>query len=123
MVSGTLRDRHGRGSFGCLFSLLLFVGALYYAIPFGEVYFRYYRLLDAMRFQATLARSLDDQTITRNLTATADSLLGQTPRFRIIRRGNPARITIQTEYSERVELPLLKRSITLRPRVDEPRAR
>ena len=120
MVSGTLRDRHGRSSFGCLFSLLLFVAALYYAIPFGEVYFRYYRLLDAMRFQATLARSLDDQTVTRNLTATADSLLGQAPRFRITRRGN--RITIQAEYSERVELPLLKRSITLHPRVEEPRA-
>jgi hypothetical protein len=117
MVRPRLGNRRGRGNFGCLLTLLLFAGALYYGIPVGEVYLRYYRLLDAMRFQASLARSVDDQTISRNLTATADSLLGQSPKFRIIRRG-PGRTTIQTEYTERVELPLFKRSITLRPRVE-----
>lgn len=120
MVTPKLRSRRGGSTFGCLVTLLIFVGALYYGIPVGEVYLRYYRLLDAMRFQASLARSIDDQTITRNLTATADSLLGQTPRFRVTRHGNPVRTTIQTEYTESVELPFVKRTITLRPRVEEP---
>jgi hypothetical protein len=116
MVTSRVGNRRGRTNYGCLLSLLLFAGALYYGIPVGEVYLRYYRLVDAMRFQASLAHSVDDQTITRNLNGTADSLLGQSPKFRIVRvRG---RTTIQTEYTERVELPLFKRSITLHPRVE-----
>ncbi len=115
------RGRRGAGKLGCLVTLLLFVGALYYGIPVGEVYLRYYRLLDAMRFQASLARSIDDQTIARNLTGTADSLLGQRPKFRVVRQGNPVRTVIQTEYSESVELPFTRRIITLRPHVEEPR--
>jgi hypothetical protein len=121
MVTPMLRARRGGSTFGCLVTLLLFAAAVYYAIPVGEVYLRYYRLLDAMHFQASLARSIDDQTITRNLTATADSLLGQTPRFHVTRRGTPMRTTIQTEYTERVELPFFKRTITLHPRVEDPR--
>jgi hypothetical protein len=115
----TLRARGGASNLGCLITLLLFVASLYYGIPVGEVYLRYYRLLDAMRFQASLARSVDDQTITRHLHGTADSLLGHTPKFRILRQGN--RTTIQTEYTESVELPFTRRTITLRPRVEEPR--
>jgi hypothetical protein len=120
MVTAGERGRSGRSNFGCLLTLLVFVAGLYYGIPFAEVYFRYYRLLDAMRFQASLARSVDDQTIIRSLTATADSLLGKTPRFIITHRGNPVRTIIQTEYSELVERPFLKRAVKLRPRVEDP---
>ena len=35
----------GASSTGCLISLLVFVGLLYYGVHIGEVYFRYYRLL------------------------------------------------------------------------------
>ena len=41
--------RRGGSSLGCLLSLLIFVAALYYGVHIGEVYLRYYRLLDAMR--------------------------------------------------------------------------
>ena len=41
-------SRRGASSLGCLFSLLLFVGALYYGVNIGELFFRYYRLLDEM---------------------------------------------------------------------------
>jgi len=53
-------DRRGASSLGCLFSLLVFVGALYYGVNIGELFFRYYRLLDEMQSQAQLAPSLDD---------------------------------------------------------------
>jgi hypothetical protein len=112
-------DRRGAGTMGCLFSLALFLGALYYGVHIGEVYLRYYRLLDAMRFQAHLAPNIQDNgVIDRRLTAAADSILGQTPRFRIDR--NPRRITIQTEYSDRVELPFFKHTFVLRPRTEAP---
>ena len=83
MVSG----RRGAGNLGCLLSLLLFVAALYYGVHVGEVYLRYYRLLDAMRFQASIAPSVTDEVIKRRLMATADSLLGHTPTFQVVRAG------------------------------------
>ena len=116
MVSG----RRGAGNLGCLLSLLLFVAALYYGVHIGEVYLRYYRLLDAMRFQASIAPSVTDDVIQRRLMATADSLLGHTPTFQVLRTGNPARITIQAEYQDSVDLPFFKRAFPLHPRAEAP---
>jgi hypothetical protein len=113
-------DRRGGSNLGCLLSLLLFVSALYYGVHIGEVYLRYYRLLDAMRFQASLAPSVTDDVIKRRLMATADSLLGQTPTFGIKRVGNPARITIQAEYQDSVDLPFFKHAFPLHPRTEAP---
>jgi hypothetical protein len=111
--------RLGGSTFGCLVSLVLFLAALYYGAQIGQVYLRYYRLQDAMRFHAHVARTmLDNAVIDRRLTAAADSILGQQPRFRIER--GPRRITIQTEYSERVELPFLSHTVVLRPRAEAP---
>jgi hypothetical protein len=104
---------------GCLFSLVLFLGALYYGVHIGQVYVRYYRLLDAMRFQAQIAPTISDNAvIDRRLTAAADSIFGRRLKFRIDRR--PRRITIQTEYSDRVELPFFKHTFLLRPRAEAP---
>ncbi|MGH2709247.1 MAG: hypothetical protein ACREMX_14090 [Gemmatimonadales bacterium] len=118
MVRRWWADRRGRSAFGCLLTLLLFVGALYYGVHIGEVYIRYYRLLDVMRFQASLAPSIPDAVIQNRLTATADSLLGRSPRFRIRRSGRTNKITIETEYSERVQLPLFDHTFVLRPRAE-----
>ena len=104
MVSG----RRGAGNLGCLLSLLLFVAALYYGVH------------DAMRFQASIAPSVTDDVIKHRLMATADSLLGHTPTFQVVRGGNPARITIQAEYRDSVDLPLCKRAFPLHPRAEAP---
>jgi hypothetical protein len=111
------RARGGGSNLGCLLSLLLFVAALYYGVHVGEVYLRYYRLLDAMRFQASIAPSSTDEVIKRRLMATADSILGQAPAFRIERAG---RVTITTEYTDSVALPLFKHAFPFRPRADAP---
>jgi hypothetical protein len=114
-------SRRGAGGLGCLFSLLLFAAALYYGINIGQVYLRYYQILDGMRTQARLAPSLHDDVIDRRLTEQADSLLpGGAPTFTIIRGGNPNRITIETEYREEVNLPLFKHTFVLRPKAEEP---
>ena len=113
-------DRRGGSSLGCLLSLLIFVSALYYGVHIGEVYLRYYRLLDAMRFQASIAPSVTDDVIKRRLMATSDSLLGQTPVFQVLRGGNPARITVEAQYRDSVDLPFFKRAFPLHPRAEAP---
>lgn len=121
MVNLWRHSRRGGSSLGCLFSLLLFVGALYYGVHIGEVYLRYYQLLDGMRTQAQMAPSLTNEVINRRLGQQADSLLpGGSPGFRITRGGRPNRITIETEYEEHVDLPLFKHTFTLRPKAEEP---
>jgi hypothetical protein len=115
------RSRLGAGGLGCLVTLILFVGALYYGVNIGQVYLRYYQLLDGMRTQARLAPSLQDDVIYRRLAAQADSLLhGNVPRFKITRTADPKRIIIETEYTDRVDLPLFKHTFVLRPRAEEP---
>lgn len=121
MVSLWRAPRRGAGGVGCLFSLLLFAGAVYYGVRIGQVYLRYYELLDGMRTQARLAPSLHDDVIYRRLTGKADSLLpGRSPRFKITRGGHPNRIVIETEYTDSVDLPLFKHGFVLRPRAEEP---
>ncbi len=120
MVTHWRNSRRGGSSLGCLFSLILFVAALYYGVNIGQVYLRYYQLLDGMRSQARLAPSLQDDVIHRRLEAQADSLLsGETPQFKITRTERPRRIIIETEYTEQVDLPLFNHEFVLRPRAEE----
>jgi hypothetical protein len=120
MVSPSSSDRRGGSTFGCLFSLLLFVAAVYYGIHIGQVYLHYYELLDNMKFQASLAQSLSDAAIVQRLSASADSLLGKSPRFTVERQPYRNRILIRTEYTERVDLPFFKHTFVLRPRAEAP---
>jgi len=108
----------GTTTLGCLVMLVVFGIMVFYGIHVGEIYWRYYELVDGMRQQARLAGVYSDDSIRFHLTAQADSLLGTSPRF-LIRRG-PTQATISTEYSEKLELPLLNRTLVLRPRVQEP---
>jgi hypothetical protein len=110
--------RRGASTLGCLVSTALFLAAVYYGIHIGGIYWRYYQLLDDMRQQAIFARQNPDDVIQTRLTAQADSLLGNAPRFRIQRTNR--QVIIDTEYSETVDLPLLKKTFVLRPRAEEP---
>jgi len=110
--------RRGASSFGCLVMLVLFGAAAYYGLHIGEIYWRYYQLLDDMRQQARLARVFPDDSIHRHLTAQADSLLGEAPSFKIYR--GPNHVTISAVYAEKLDLPLLKRTLVLRPNAEEP---
>ena len=60
------RSRRGGSTLGCVFSLVLFLAALYYGVHIGQVYVRFYRLQDALRFQALMAPTIDNGVITRN---------------------------------------------------------
>lgn len=114
------RGTRGASTLGCLLSVVLFLGALYYGVHIGGVYWRYYQVLDDMRQQARHADQLTDDAIEANLTAQADSVLGQVPEFSIDRGGRPSRITIETEYTETVALPGFTHTFVLKPRAEEP---
>jgi hypothetical protein len=115
-------SRRGAGRLGCLFSLALFAGALYYGVSIGQVYVRYYQVLDGMRTQARMAPHLQDDEIYRRLNGQADSLfhgVAARPRFKVTRNKERRRITIETEYTDQVDLPLFKHTFVLRPRAEE----
>jgi hypothetical protein len=117
------RSRRGASSTGCLVSLLLFVAVLYYGVNIGEVYFRYYRLLDEMQSQARLASALDNGTITRriNLAVTEIGLPDEaSANLRIQRTLSPREVNIETSYSESVRLPLFNHTFHFHPKATEP---
>ncbi len=122
MVNLSRLSRRGAGSLGCLFSLALFVAALYYGVNIGQVYLRYYQVLDGMRTQARMATHLQDADIYQRLNGQADSLFpGAVPKphFRVSRNNEHRRIVIESEYTDQVDLPLFKHTFVLRPRAEE----
>ena len=115
--------RRGASTTGCLLSLLVLVAVLYYGVNIGELYFRYYRLVDEMGTQARVAAALDDGTIRRRIVAEIqriglpDDASGN---LQITRTATPRQITIQSEYAESVHLPLFDHTFVFRPKVTEP---
>ena len=116
-------SRRGASSSGCLLSLLVFVAALYYGVNIGEVYFRYYRLLDEMQTETRIASGLDDGTIRRRIQAAIEEigLPGAAGSNLVIRRtAFPREIVIETRYSESVSLPFFNHSFNFHPRASQP---
>ena len=67
------RDRPGKSTLGCLFTLLIVVAAGYFAFNVGEVYLRYYRFRDSMQqaaseFQSTVQTELNKTETDLNKT-------------------------------------------------------
>ncbi len=119
-----ITSRRGASSSGCLFSLLLFVAALYYGVNVGEVYFRYYRLLDEMQTETRLAAGLDDGTIRRRVQAAIEEIglpdSAGGAQLQIRRTAFPREIVIETRYSEAVSLPFFNHSFSFHPRATQP---
>jgi hypothetical protein len=121
MVRGRPR-RRGASTTGCLVSLLILVAMLYYGVNIGEVYLRYYRLLDAMQTQARVAAALDNGTIHRRVQDAIEEIGlpdEATDQLTITRTASPREITIETEYSEAVHLPLFDHTFHFHPKATE----
>jgi hypothetical protein len=114
--------RRGASSSGCLWWLLFFVATLYYGVNIGEVYIRYYRLVDELDSQARLASALDDGTIGRRIAAAVDEigLPDTTSHILITRSADPRQIKIETAYSEHVHLPLFDHTFAFHPTAIQP---
>ncbi len=104
-------NRRGAGRLGCLIVLLILAAGAYFAVSFGEAYFRFYRFKDAMGQEARFASTRTDEQITARLTAVADSL-GLPPGAELITisRGRTV-ITIESDYDEVIQLPLKKERV------------
>jgi hypothetical protein len=117
-----VRPRRGASTLGCLFTLLIVVSAGYVGFRFGEVYWRYYQYKDDMTQQLRFASHNTDAQISRHMAAVADSLGRPAPAGRVVIRRTDRSISIESEYVERVEVPLYIRSyirdIPFNPRVE-----
>ena len=113
--------RRGASSTGCLFSLLVFVAALYYGVNVGEVFFRYYRLLDEMDSQARIAAGLDNGTIARRIASAVQDIGIPDSAGRVVvrRTASPREITITTDYSETVNLPFFTHTFVFHPKASQ----
>lgn len=112
--------RRGGSNIGCLISLLILAVVLFYGINIGELYWRYYQLLDAIKSQARVAPSLTDETIRRRLILQVEEL-GLPPdasKFTIRRSGRTRLITIETEYTESVDLPFFNHTFRFHPKAE-----
>lgn len=115
--------RRGASTTGCLLSLLVLVAVLYYGVNIGELYFRYYRLVDEMGSQARVAAALDNGTIHRRIVAAIQDIGlpdDATSNLQITRVASPRQITIESEYAESVHLPLFDHTFRFHPKVTEP---
>ena len=115
-----MRSRRGTSSRGCLVSLLVVAVVLYYGVNIGEVWYRFYQMQEEMTSQARMAPGISNGVIRRRLQAKAEAL-GLPPEareFSIIRSGQARHITIESHYSESVDLPFFNHTFELNPRAE-----
>ena len=110
--------RPGASTLGCLFSMLLVVAVIYFGVNVGAPFFRYYQYRDAMEQEARFAERKSDAQIIATLRLKADSLMLPAPAHKINVRRTPGRITVWTEYAEKIDFPFVTRDITFRPVVE-----
>ncbi|HMA45054.1 MAG TPA: hypothetical protein VKO86_13620 [Gemmatimonadales bacterium] len=123
VIAASRQPRRGASTTGCLLSLLVLVAVLYYGVNIGELYFRYYRLVDEMGSQARVAAALDNGTIERRIDAAIQDIGlpdDAASNLQITRSASPREITIESQYSESVHLPLFDHTFQFHPKVTEP---
>jgi hypothetical protein len=114
----SLTSRKGASSLGCLFTLLIVTAAVYFGVNIAEAYWRFYEYQDDMRSLARFSSNAVSDTIVAHLRASADSLGLPADAGRVIVRRTDARIILESDYYERVELPGYVRDIHFHPRAE-----
>ena len=119
MVSSR-RSRAGSSTLGCLFTLLVVAAVVYYGGKVARVFWHYHQFQNDMREEVGVARRRTNDQILVRLRASADSLgLPQRARQISIRRTQTM-ISVEADYSELVEFPMIVREIHLNPRAEGP---
>ncbi len=112
------RRRGGLVRLGCLVAIIIAGLVAYAAIVIGSVYARSYRFRDAMAQESRFAQRATNAEIIHRLRAKADSL-GLPDEAHAIRVQRSTRaISIWAEYSDTVDLHLVKRVVRLSPHVE-----
>lgn len=110
-----VRPRAGKGSLGCLVTLMIVATIAYFGVNAGEVYFRFYQFQDAMRQEVRFAAHNSDNQIIRRLRAQADSLGLPEGAGSVVLQRDGRQIEIESEYYEHIELPGMVREVRFNP--------
>ena len=100
-----VRARRGAGKLGCLFTLLLIAAGVYFALPIGEAWFKYYKYEDKMKQAVRFARLHQDRDIAATLKAYADSIGLPAEAQEVTVEREAGRITVSSAYTEEFVLP------------------
>jgi hypothetical protein len=111
-------SRNGATTLGCLFMMMILVGAGYYGKRVAKVYSNYYAYQDAMTQQAHFAWGVTDDSMKKRLAAKADSLSlpAEAADVSVLRNGR--HISLMADYVEKVQLPGYVRSFHFTPTAD-----
>ena len=110
-----VRARAGKGSLGCIVSLLFMATISYFAINASESYWDYIQFQDRMKQEARFAQHRSNATIARRLSAYADSLGLPEGARKVNVRRNGRTIHIWAEYYQHIELPGMVREFFFHP--------
>lgn len=113
-----VRARRGAGKLGCLFMLLLIAAGVYFALPIGEAWFKYYRYEDKMKQAVRFARLHQDRDIAATLRAYADSIGLPEEAHDVTVEREAGRITVSSAYTEEFVLPGYVRVQHFTPRAE-----
>ena len=111
-----VRNRAGKGSLGCLVTLLILAAVGYFGVNIGEVYLRFFQYQDAMKQEVRFAAHNSDAVILRHLRAQVDSLGLPESAGEVSLQRDGHNIEIESEYYEHIELPLTVREVRFNPR-------
>ena len=119
---GQGRNHRGASMLGCLFSIMILMVVLYYAVDVGRVYWDYYKFQDEMETSARFAQTQSDDQIRSHLREVARDLGLPTEAQRIVirRTQQPRMITIRSQYVVDIVLPFTHKTLVLRPGVEVP---
>jgi hypothetical protein len=119
---GRGRNDRGASTLGCLFSIMILMVVLYYAVDVGRVYWDFYKFQDEMETSARFAQTQSDEQIRNHLRNVARDLELPTEAQRIIIRRSqaPSLITIRSQYVVDIVLPFTHKTLVLRPSVEVP---
>lgn len=110
------RNARGTSTLGCLVSLILTGVVLYYGNTAGRIWWRYLELKDRMKTAAMFASTQKDDQLMRNLVNDVREIgvPAEAAKFRIERIDVPRAISISTQYTEVIDLPLVHKSLPLK---------
>jgi hypothetical protein len=110
-----VKNRRGASKLGCLLSTLLLVGAGYYGLKIGEVYYKASEYKNVMKASLRVAEVSTDKQIRDRILVEADTLglPDEAREITLVRTGR--HIEVSAEYDVTVELPFKKKTFHFTP--------
>ncbi len=108
-------NRSGGVKIGLLFVIVVLAAAAYYGNEIGSVYWRKYRLGDAVAQELSNAGQITDDGIRQGILREVDSmgLPREARRFTLVRTAQPRTLQFSVAYSETVNLLFTTKRISV----------